>query len=139
MNAIKLMLPLPPRELHKNEAPWTKGAKMRRQRLKRAWTGQVLAIARQQAPPKPFAKASISLHYFVANNQAKNHDDDGLTHWFAAGRDVLQTTYTVGRNKCNDGACIVVNDRHFVQAAPPLCTMDKTNPRLEVTITEIES
>lgn len=126
---VTLTLPLPPKEWHPNSRPHH----MAKYRTGRRYQDSMILSCRDKRPPRPFAKASIRLRYFVRTAKADDHNDDNLVIWFKAGRDALAATIPSKHGPRE--ALGFVRDDKDITCDGAECTKDANNPRLEVTIT----
>ena len=118
-----VILPLPSPYLHPNRQPGTRGGRMRKHRLTKAYRSLASeAMDAVQVESKPWTKAIITLVYFFKTK--RNRDDDNLAGWMKAGRDGLAD------------AGIVNDDADFTYDPAPRWEVDKTCPRVEITITD---
>lgn len=114
-------MPLPSPWLHPNRQPGTRGGRMRKHRITRAYRAAACeAMAAVQVESAPWPTATVALTYYFKTNRKR--DLDNLNSWFKAGFDGLAD------------AGIVDDDSAFIPA-PPSWEIDKLCPRIEIKIT----
>lgn len=115
-DAVRLVLPLPPNAAN-SRRHWRKALAEKKAYWHRlGWT---LLPSYSLAPPKPFDPAYISLHYYIWNPM----DDDNAMHRAKPLLDWLKGPYIVDDSR-----------KHLVWASLPAQTIDRKNPRVEVTL-----
>jgi crossover junction endodeoxyribonuclease RusA len=118
--ALTITLSLPPKELSPNaRVHWSKRSKL----VKRCRMASFI-VGRGIKPPKPFERASIQYTFYWPDK--RSHDDDNAVASCKAYRDGLAD------------AGIVADDAKFT-TLPAVMRYDKTNPRLEIEVTEVPS
>lgn len=117
---IRFSVPLPPKQLHPNHAPFTRKGCIAKARHAKAYKGRVWIEALQFRPAEPLHAAAVRLHYYLARHNPRI-DRDNLIAWFKHGQDALVA------------AGILVDDNQ-VTNLPPVIAKDKDNPRVEVEI-----
>jgi Holliday junction resolvase RusA-like endonuclease len=122
-DTITIELPLPPKELHPNWKPISRGGAMQKARKVKRYRGEcalLACLAVTQATKRgavfPWHKATIQATFRIP----RKRDDDGLNGWLKNARDALQGS-------------VVVNDSAFTML-PPIQVTAKTNQgvRLEI-------
>jgi hypothetical protein len=113
---VRLVLPLPP-----NAANLRRHWRVALKEKKAYWRtlNMLAAAARFPVPPAPFDPARISAHLFVWNPM----DDDNAMHRMKVVLDWLKGPYIVDDSR-----------KHLQWAGVPEQTIDRRNPRVEVTV-----
>ncbi len=110
-----LTFPLPPEVLHPNGRTQKP---MYRAKMVSKTRGESAFVARQHAPPQPFATATVQATFYLP----RRRDGDGLNAWIKAVLDGLQD------------AGIVVNDSGITLLPPLQVTGKNVDRRLELRI-----
>lgn len=117
---IRLSVPLPPKQLHPNHAPFTRKGCIAKSRHAKAYKGRVMIEALAVAPAEPMRSARIRLTYHFPR-AVPRVDRDNLVSWFKHGQDGLVLAG-------------ILTDDDRVTNLPPVVAKDRENPRVDVLI-----
>jgi hypothetical protein len=135
MPDLTITLPLPPRELSPNHRSRSHWGRTRATKIYRAIACDLATLAARQRNDLPWDRVQVqATFYFTAN---LGRDGDNFNAMLKPALDALQPNRSTARSS-KPGAGIVVNDKH-VTLLPPVFEVDKLNPRVVLTITQLES
>lgn len=120
--AVTITLPLPPRELSPNYTVGSRGGRLGKAAKIKAYRQNAMMVARSIRPAHPYVRASVQCVFIFKDKRRR--DTDNLLASMKPAFDGLAD------------AELVKNDREFTYL-PVQQFVDKDNPRVVVTVTEL--